>query len=565
MLASQTREGDVYQTLLHKIELERAALGGRVFNVLGKLLFDDKSLKDLLIEAIRYGDQPEKRAELHRIVDAALDRDKLYALLEDHALSHNTLSMARVRSIRDDMNRFEARRLQPHFIASFFIEAFRLLGGSLREREAKRYEISYVPAAIRNRDRSVGRGNIVRARYERITFERNLRAPEGKPLADFVCPGHPLLEAVIDLMRERTQDLLKRGAVLVDPNDFGDAPRALVFIEHSIQDASADPNGNRRVIAREMQFVELDAKQTPRHAGYAPYLDYRPLQEGEEEIAKNLLGQLGWLHPDLEETAKMYAITKLVPEHLSSVRARREYLADKTLHAVRDRLSREIRYWDNHANELKQQELAGKTPRINSGNARQRADELERRLRKREEELALEKKISASPPLVLGGALVLPVGLLNALRQPAAPAPEAFTADALARRRVELAAMIAIMQTERNLGHEPRDVSAEKCGYDIESRLPQSGDLRFIEVKGRAPDAATITITKNEILTGLNKPNEYVLAIVEVSDTRDTRDDAVTSHRVHYVRQPFKKEPDFGVTSVNYDLRELLALATEPS
>jgi hypothetical protein len=267
----------------------------------------------------------------------------------------------------------------------------------------------------------------------------------------------------------------------------------------------------------------------------------------------------------LEETAKMYAITKLVPEHLSSVRARREYLADKTLHAVRDRLSREIRYWDNHANELKQQELAGKTPRINSGNARQRADELERRLRKREEELALEKKISASPPLVLGGALVLPVGLLNALRQPAAPAPEAFTADALARRRVELAAMIAIMQTERNLGHEPRDVSAEKCGYDIESRLPQSGDLRFIEVKGRAPDAATITITKNEILTGLNKPNEYVLAIVEVSDTRDTRDDAVTSHRVHYVRQPFKKEPDFGVTSVNYDLRELLALATEPS
>ncbi len=30
-------------------------------------------------------------------------------------------------------------------------------------------------------------------------------------------------------------------------------------------------------------------------------------------------------------------------------------------------------------------------------------------------------------------------------------------------------------------------------------------------------------------------------------------------HRVHSVRRPFRQEPDFGVTSVTYDLRELLA------
>ena len=34
-------------------------------------------------------------------------------------------------------------------------------------------------------------------------------------------------------------------------------------------------------------------------------------------------------------------------------------------------------------------------------------------------------------------------------------------------------------------------------------------------------------------------------------------------HRVHYLRRPFQREPDFGVTSVNYDFAELLARAGE--
>ena len=35
------------------------------------------------------------------------------------------------------------------------------------------------------------------------------------------------------------------------------------------------------------------------------------------------------------------------------------------------------------------------------------------------------------------------------------------------------------------------------------------------------------------------------------------RDD--DTHRVHYVRSPFQREPDFGVTSVNYDFQDLLS------
>jgi superfamily II DNA or RNA helicase len=214
LVAEETREGDVYLTLLRKLEEERKALGGAVFDVLGRAI-QGKELRQLMVEAIRYGDQPEVRARLSQAVDNALDREHLKALIEERALAHETMDASRVRAIREEMERAEARRLQPHFIASFFLAAFKLLGGSIREREPNRYEITHVPARIRSRDRLIGIGEPVLERYERITFEKALINIPGKAPAAFLCPGHPLLDAAIDLILEQCRDLLKRGAVLV--------------------------------------------------------------------------------------------------------------------------------------------------------------------------------------------------------------------------------------------------------------------------------------------------------------------------------------------------------------
>lgn len=113
------------------------------------------------------------------------------------------------------------------------------------------------------------------------------------------------------------------------------------------------------------------------------------------------------------------------------------------------------------------------------------------------------------------------------------------------------------MEMEQQLGFHPRDVAADKCGYDIESRDPNGdGRLRFIEVKGRVQGADTITVTKNEILTGLNKPEQFILAVVEVEGEK--------AAKITYIRKPFGREPDFGVTSVNYKLAELLAKGEPP-
>jgi hypothetical protein len=147
----------------------------------------------------------------------------------------------------------------------------------------------------------------------------------------------------------------------------------------------------------------------------------------------------------------------------------------------------------------------------------------------------------------------VPLGLVATMTGRAAtpPARPADTLAAAARART------AVMETERALGFEPTDRELDRLGYDIESRVPGTGRLRFLKVKGRVAGADTVTVTKNEILTSLNKPDDFILALVEFRDGG--------THRVRYLRRPFRREPDFGVTSVTYDFAELLARAGEPA
>ncbi|MBK8229367.1 MAG: DUF3883 domain-containing protein [Candidatus Eisenbacteria bacterium] len=555
LLADETREGDVYQTLLQKLDDARKALHGQVFDVLGQLQFDGKPLRDLLIEAIRYGDQPEVRARLIRVVSEAVDRDKLRELIESSSLASDVMDASRVRQVREGMERAEARRLQPHYVESFFLEAFAQLGGSVKQRESRRYEVTHVPAPVRNRDRLIGSGETVLPRYERIAFEKALVTPPGQPPAAFVCPGHPLLDATLDLTVERHRDLLRRGTVLVDDRDERETPRVLFFIEHAIQDGSLTPSGDRRVISRRMLYVELTESGGIEQIQYAPYLDYRPLASDELDVSALLNGPAcAWIRRELEVVAQTHAIEHMVPSHLAEVRGRRIEWVNKTHAAVKERLTKEVNYWDHRAAELRLQEQAGKSnSRLNSSEARRRADELEARLQKRIRQLEQEGQVSALPPVVLGGLVVLPIGLLRKLSgAPLAPPGRPIETQVSAAR-----ARAIVMDVERQLGFEPTDRELEKLGYDIESRDPRTGLLRFIEVKGRASGAETITVTRNEILYSLNKPEDFILAIVEF------REDG--GHEAHYVRRPFRREPDFGVTSVNYDFAELLERGEVPA
>jgi superfamily II DNA or RNA helicase len=555
LVAEETREGDVYRKLLDKLEQARMALGGKVFDVLGKLQFEGKSLRDLLLEAIRYGETPEVKARQFEIVEEALDFEALQGLLDSEVLVPDLMDASRIRAIREEMERAELRRLQPHYIQGFFIEAFARLGGNARQREPGRYSVSHVPAAVRHRDRLIGFGHPVLNRYERIAFDKSLVAPPGEPLADFVCPGHPLLDSVIDITLERHRDLLKRGTVLVDERDLGTEPRVLLYLEHSIRDGRPAENGEGRTISKRMLYVEMGRDGVMRHLQYAPYLDYRALKSDEPKVDEILARpELDWVGADLEERGLGYAVAHVVPAHRKEVADERIPLIEKTERAVKARLTGEIIHWDSRAQQLADQEASGKSnARLNSQEARKRAENLQGRLEARLNELGQERQITPMPPVILGGLLVVPVGFLAMMRgvSPSASTSPIDTQAAAARARE------VIMGVERGLGFEPVDRELEKLGYDIESRVPGTGKLRFLEVKGRVSGAATITVTRNEILHSLTKPEDYILAIVEFMPDG--------SERVHYLRRPFKREPDFGAASVNYTFSELIERAAAPS
>ncbi len=570
LVAPDTREGHVYARLLNKLKAERNALDGQVFDVLGAPVWE-KTLRDLMIEAVRYGDDPAVRARLERAVDNAVDRARTRELLENRSLAQSSMDVSQVLRLREDMERYAAKRLQPHYIKAFFKAAFEALGGTLHPRESGRYAINTVPAPIRHyaRDHSLPP---VATSYARVCFDKadiHRGGPQGDaPPASFICPGHPLLDAVLGMTLDRHRDLLHAGSVLVDETDPGQTPRMLFYLQQTVRDARPTRNNERRVISTEAHFVEVDLNGAVRLGGGAPYLDYRAATEaeraaciqGEDAAGRDAPQRVSTTTPPPfgaahERIALAYAINHLAPRHLEEVRRRRLDLIARTEAAVTERLTREINYWDRRANELREQEQAGRpNARLNWQKARQRADELAARLERRLAELQQEKDIVAEPPIIVGGTLVIPIGLLLGERTPP---------DVIQTRITEQIAMRAVMEVERRLGCDPRDVSRDNLGYDIESRDPVSGGLRFIEVKGYRAGADTVTVTRNEILCALNVPEQFILALVQIEDAGAAS--GQPNCTIRYVRRPFTREPDAEAAGVNYELRPLLARSETPS
>ena len=229
LVASNTREGEVFTALLNKIEEQRKAYGGKVFDVLGTA-FAETSLRELLIEAIRYGEQPEVKARMREVIDHRVS-EGLAELLNERALASDRLSGADLASLRAAMDEARARRLQPHYIELAFREAFTRFGGRMTKREKGRYEISNVPAVLRN-----GKYGPIASRYDRVTFDLDTAQPDGLARADLLAPGHPLHDSVMEQAVTTLAGVLNRGTVLVSGTI--EAPRLLVGVIEEVVDSA---------------------------------------------------------------------------------------------------------------------------------------------------------------------------------------------------------------------------------------------------------------------------------------------------------------------------------------
>ncbi len=558
LVAKETREGDVYFRLLEKLQVVSEALKGEVFNVLGEV-FDGISLKDLLMEAIRYGDTPEVRARLSQKIDIALDLDHLKEILNRDALAQESFSTDRLFAVKEEMEKAEARRLQPFFVRSFFMKGFESLGGSIYPRESGRFEITHVPAELRERDRLITGRNCrdlapVLRRYERVCFTKESVRPVDKPglaFANMIHPGHPLMLALSDLLLEQHANLLRQGTILVDPADDGDQPSLLFLLTHEVK------SGDGMVISKRLQFVRVLPDGSTTFAGWAPHLDLEPLASAQRPLLTETLAA-PWLNAGLENRALALAASTLVPQHFSEVADRRIAHIDKTLAAVHERLTKEINFWSDRFIRLSDDRAAGIDVRLPLENVRRTLSDLEARLEHRKKELLSMRHVSSATPVLLSGALVIPAGLLRTLQGEPASCSSTFSADPEARSRIEQLAMQTVRQSEESRGCRVVDVSALKCGWDITSYPPaiegKQPESRHIEVKGRIKGATTITVTRNEMLYALNQAEKFVLAIVQVDENEQI-------DGPYYLRNPFDSEPGWGVSSINYNIQDLLALA----
>jgi hypothetical protein len=357
--------------------------------------------------------------------------------------------------------------------------------------------------------------------------------------------------ALSDVILEQHANLLRQGTILVDPADDGEQPALLLLLTHEVK------SGDGQVISKRLQFVRVLPDGSATFAGWAPHLDLESLAPAERPLLAETLAE-PWLTAGLEQRALALAASTLVPEHFSEIAGRRIAHVDKTLAAVHERLTKEIDFWSDRFIKLTDDKAAGKDVRLNLENVRRTISDLEARLESRKKELQSMRHVTSATPVVLSGALVVPAGLLRKLRGEPAPVGSAFSNDPEARSRIEQLAMNAVRRVEESRGCRIVDVSAQKCGWDITSYPPvvdgKQPEARHIEVKGRVKGAATVTITRNEMLYALNQSDKFHLAIVLVSEG-----DSVEGP--FYLRNPFDTEPGWGVSSINYELKALLERA----
>ncbi len=489
LVAAETREGQVFNRLLKKLETERLALGGKVFDILGKISFDNKPLRELLIEAIRNGSDSQR---LDKIMDKTFDADKLKEIFRERALTNDFLGAEKVSDINLNIERNEIRKLQPYCVENFFIAAFWKLGGHIFSCGGGRYEISHSPKNF--------------PPYKQICFSKTCAD------AEFISIGHPLLNAVVEETLENFGDALRQGTIFIDENSDEQNSRVLFMTEIKIQDE------RKEILSRQLNFLEISEDEKIFSANHAPYLDYRSPNEDERQKILSIEKDFS----ALDKNALDFVQKNFSAPLLKKIQADKKIFLDKLEREIKTRLQSEINFWDTQAAEK------------NSAQATKIADELEERLKRRLEEISLQRKISAQIEII-GRALIVPKKFF-----------ESPPADN--RPRIEQIAMQAVMKIERELGNAPVDVSEKKCGYDIES-ADSSGHLRFIEVKGRIAAAETVTVSKNEILTALNSPENFILAIVLVEKN---------SAHAFYIKTPFTSPPDLNAVSVTYKISPLL-------
>ena len=510
LVAEDTREGEVLAILFEKLQKIQEQMGtDRVFDVIGDLL--EKSLRELIVEAIT---NPTRWHEIVSQIAATPDEELIKRVREatQEALATRHIDM---QAVLGEERRAREQRLVPEYVEQFFERACQHLGIHLRRPAHFLWSLD-VPRELRNQPAAFKRAyGELQSSYRRVTFHKAVAREQG---AEFIAPGHPLLEAIVEQLLEQSKTALAQGATFVDPDGKRDG--WLYFYMVELRD------GNDQVAAQRLAAIFCPHDGAPQSVNPSILWDLQPLESPPYQT-----------QPPDEIVIRAHLLQHLLEPLEQELRAHREQLAEiKRRYGVAS-LNRRIGELNARLLEYEQRLI----PAPEVANVRRRKEEAEERKQALEAQIERERTIRRMPPRLLSVARVVPA--------PSGDLP--MHADAT----IEAIGMQVAMEYERQQGRTPVDVSAENRGYDIRSEAPD-GSVRYIEVKARA-HTGDLVLTPNEWTMAQRLGDEYWLYVVI---------DAARQPRLQCIQNPAKSltpTPIQGIVRYRVPLNQWQPVATE--
>jgi hypothetical protein len=479
LVAIDTKEGMILEKLLTKLEIIGEHVG-KVFDVIGDVvsayLPTGKTLQDLIVEAItNKRSLDEILQDFERVPDEEAIKRAREAALE--GLATRYIDFSRILS---EMRIAKENQLVPEYIEEFFLKAAEKLGVKVEMRKDGFWRIANVPYELRNLSYDFKiRYGVVFKEYGKFSFDKE-KAFKGQ--AEFVAPGHPLLEAVIERIFEKYGGEVERGATFTDPSGIMDG--FIWFLEGQIND------GNGQVAGKRMFALYQDAQNNIRQISPSILWDLKPANAGSLKIANVSIVN--------EDAVIAFAVENVLTKYLDEIKKQREHDAEiKRKYGLRS-LQELILRSEEKLTEYETKKAKGvEIPEAVIQGERRKKEDFERKKAELEKRIQAETNLLLSPPKILGVIRVFPLPTEDELKEDLE----------IAKIGMQIA-----MNFEISQGRDPEDVSLQKPGFDIRSKAPD-GSYRYIEVKARAKEGK-IALTPRELLMAHRLGDEYWLYIV---------------------------------------------------
>jgi SNF2 family DNA or RNA helicase len=493
IVAQNTREGEVMERLLRKLADMRLALGSdRVYDVIGEIIPAprfDALMKDWL---------SKRRTMTEILADIELQTDekqveRIKADMRDKALGSRYIDMSKLNA---DVQQSRENRLMPEYIEKFFLEAYRSFGGTITQVKDRKgvWSINRVPPDLRKLSDSLERkyGKIGNT-YPLLTFDKELLV--GYSDLEFVGPGHPLFEGVVERVLRDYGHSLRQGAVFYNADAI--EPTVLWLLKCGVED------GRGHMVGERLFAIHRTGDNYRKSQPYA-LLDLKP-PEGTvtcpspaREAATDQDQIIDW---SLEEVTPSY-FGEIEKRRRNELAIKEKYVR-KSLQFLIGESIKKIAHFDKQLREIRDETDARRLNIVgNRAKEDARRNELSQRLKDRLAEIEQEQHLSEKPPEIIGVAVILPAP------QEVVRSVEGMESDP----EVERIAVELVMKYEQEQGRKPVSVEEDNCGWDVSSLL--GGQVaRYIEVKGRAGEGG-VALTPNEWIKAQRFGKDYWLYVV---------------------------------------------------